>query len=276
MRLKTPEGVSQRAADPRAEFTRLGYWSALVCGLGAVAYGVGAAAIGVFAPSAITWETLDEFVADYRPLPTVVVLVPPFLVAVVFPALVLAVHTTLREERKPLGLLALLFAGIYTAVLGTDYWLQLTNVPWNIIRETTDGLAPWVLWNPASLFWSFEAFGYFALGVSCVLLALATDPGVLPRGLRRALAGMSVLGVLFLVNNLKDLVLEAVRSDGHRGIEGLATGSALSLVLAWVVLFGFVCFWFARWFARRSMESSVLPRDVTAGPSSEEISWPAN
>lgn len=256
MRLKSPEDVNQRFAEPLTEFARLGYWSALVCGLGAVAYGVAAIVIGVFAAPAITWDSFNEFVADYKPLATVVVLVPPFLVAMVFPALVLAVYTTLREERKPLGLLALLFAGVYTAVLGADYWLQLTNVPWNIIRETTDGLAPWVLWNPASFFWSFEAFGYFAMGVSCFVLGLAHDRGVLPRRLRRGLIGMGVLGAGFMLNNLNDLVVAAVLGERSQGMEALATASALSLVLVWVVLFGFVALSFAGWFARLRSEVS--------------------
>jgi hypothetical protein len=263
-------------SNPAIDLADWGRWSALVCGLGAVAYGVAGVLVGVLATSAITWESLDQFVSDYRPLPTLLVLFPSFLVALVFPVLVVSVYSTIREERRPLGLAALLFAGVYTAVLGADYWLQLTNVPWNILRDSTEGLAPWVLWNPASLFWSFEAFGYFAMGVSCFFLGLAHDPGVLPRRLRRGLMGMGALGVLFLVNNLKDLVVEAVRADGHRGIEGLATGSALSLVFAWVILFGFVSFSFARWFAHlRSTGSGASPKDVTSASSREGVSWPA-
>lgn len=141
------------------------------------------------------------------------------------------------------------------------------------MRGSPDGLAPWVVWNPASLFWSFEGFGYFALGVSCFFLALAHDPGVLPRRLRRGLIGMGALGVLFLVNNLKDLVIEAIREDGYRGIEGLATGSALSLVFAWVILFGFVSFSYAGWLARlQPKPSSVAPHDVTTKSQGEEVS----
>ena len=268
-------GTTHRTLGPAMDdsLVGLGRWSALVCGIGAVGYGVTATVVGVFAASAITWESFDQFVSEYRPLPTVAVLFPAFLVAMVFPLLVVAVYSTVREGRKPLGLAAVLFAGVYTAVLGADYWLQLTNVPWNTLRGTTDGLAPWVVWNPASLFWSFEGFGYFALGVSCFFLALAHDPGVLPKRLRRTLMGMGALGVLFLVNNLKDLVVEAVRSDGWQGIEGVATGSALSLVFAWVVLFGCVSFFFAGWFARlRSEPTPPSRQDVAASSRTEEVS----
>lgn len=255
------------------ELVRLGRWSAIVCGVGAVGYGVAAVVVGVFAASAITWENFDQFVSNYRLLPTVAVLFPAFVVAMVFPLLVVAIYSTVRDRRRPFGLAALLFAGVYTAVLGADYWLQLTNVPWNILRGTTDGLAPWVVWNPASLFWSFEGFGYFALGVSCFFLAIAHDPGVLSTRLRRALMGMGVLGVLFLLNNLKDLVVEAVRGNGWQGIEGLATASALSLVFAWVVLFGFVSFSFAGWFARLRSEPTPPPsQDVAASPNTHEVS----
>jgi hypothetical protein len=63
------------------------------------------------------------------------------------------------QTRRPLALLGLAFAGIYTAVLGAAYWVQLTYVPWNLLRGSTEGLTPWVMWNPASFFWPLESSG---------------------------------------------------------------------------------------------------------------------
>ena len=236
-----------------------GRWSALVCGLGAVCYGLAGVLVGAFAASAITWETFDQFIAGYRPLPTLLLLFPSFVVAVVFPVLVVAVYSMVREERRPFGLAALMFAGVYTAVLGADYWLQVTNVPWNIIRETTDGLAPWVLWNPASFFWSFEAFGYFAMGIACVFVGLAYQPGELPRRLRGGLLAMGPLGVFFLTTSLKDVLLNPADPA-----PAWVTVWSLSAALAWVVLFGFVSLSLARWFARMQTTVPLPPDSIPA------------
>ena len=223
-------------------FTRLGYWAALACGAAAVAYGVVSILVVVIAPAALTWDGYELFVADYRRWPTMAVLAPPFVVTAVFPVLVLAVYATVGEARRPFALLALVFAGVYSAVLGAAYWLQLTNVPWNVVRGATDGIAPWVLWNPASFFWSLETFAYFAMGVSCVFAALAYEPGILPRRLRTGLLAMGALGVYFLSTALKDVVFNADAA--------WVTAWSLSAFAAWVVLFAFVAFGLARWFSR--------------------------
>jgi hypothetical protein len=166
---------------------QLGYWAALLCGVGAVAYGLASVLVGVLVPSALTWDGYEQFVADYRLWPTMAVLAPPFVVTMAFPMLVLAVYATVSQQRQPLALLALLFAGICTAVLGSAYWLQLTTVPWNVLRGASDGIAPWVVWNPASFFWSLETFGYFAMCVACVFVGLSYRPGELPRRVRGGL-----------------------------------------------------------------------------------------
>jgi hypothetical protein len=255
---------------------RMGFWAALLCAVGAVGYGVGSVLVGTLAPEAITWKSLEQFVADYRLWPTLVVLTPPFVVTLVYPVLVLAVHAVLPETRRPLTLIALVFAGVYTAVLGSAYWLQLTNVPWNILRGTPDRLAVWVVWNPASLFWSLETFGYFAMGVSGLFLGLALVAGTVPRLVRRTLIAMGPLGVLFLAVAFKDLVFEATGIYNRAGAEIVATVWALSLVFAWVILFGFISFALARWFAGlRSHADPITPADHTRKTGKESTWQPA-
>lgn len=255
---------------------KLGFWAALLCGVGAVGYGVASVLVGAFAPEAITWESFDQFVTDYRLLPTLAILTPPFVVTLAFPVLVLAVHAALPETRQPLTLVALVFAGVYTAVLGSAYWLQLTNVPWNILRGTTEGLAVWVAWNPASLFWSVETYGYFAMGVSGLFLGLALVAGTVPRRVRRALIAMGPLGVAFLAVAFKDLAFEAAGIYDRNGAEVVATIWALSLVFAWVILVGFVSFALARWFADlRSSDGLTFPASASAESGKESSCQPA-
>lgn len=251
-------GLMRTRADPDVErlgsedggLVTLGYRSALVCGTGAVGYGVASILVGLLAPSAIDWEGMERFAADYQALPTVVLVTPPLVVALAFPLLVLAASAKVAGPRRPLASLALAFAGITTAVLGAAYWIQLTYVPWNILRGTTEGLAPWVMWNPASFFWPLETFGYFAMGTASLLLGLAFRRTEIPRRLRRGLLAMGALGAYFMLVALKDLVLSITLGEPWTsGVEALATAMALSAAFAWVLLFGFVSFSLARWFA---------------------------
>jgi hypothetical protein len=135
--LKEPQAVEQ-VVEVQRTYRRIGYWAAVVCGVDAVAYGLVSILVGVLAPWALTWERYEQFVADYQLWPTMAVLVPPLAVTIAFPLLVVAVYATVSELRRPWALSALLFAGSYTAVLGAAYWLQVTTVPWNILRGVTE------------------------------------------------------------------------------------------------------------------------------------------
>lgn len=223
-------------------FARVGYWAALICGIGAATYGVVSLTVAVVAPAAMSWEGYEQYAADYTRWPTMAVLFPPLVVTVVFPLLVLAIYATVAEQRRPFALLGLLFAGVYTAVLGSAYWLQITNVPWNIVRGAGEEIAPWVVWNPASFFWALETFAYFAMGLACVFAALAYTPGELPRRVRGGLLAMGPLGVWFLISALNHVVFDT---------EAWWTVAwSLSAFALWVVLFSYVAFALARWFSR--------------------------
>jgi hypothetical protein len=251
----------------RDTFDRLGYWSALVCGAGALGYGAVSIAVAVVVPSALTWEGYDRYAAAYSPWPTLAVLAPPFVVSVAFPFLVLALYAAAAEARRPFALLGLVLAGAYTAVLGGAYWLQLTNVPWNILRGATDGIAPWVIWNPASFFWSLETFAYFVMGLSCVCCALAFEREALPRGIRRGLLAMGLLGVYFLSTAAKDVLLDPGPNQAW------VTVWSLSAAFAWVALFGSVSLALARWFARARSRAAPSPDGGDANVPREESTW---
>jgi hypothetical protein len=245
-------------------FARLGYWAALTCGAGAAAYGVASITVVAVAPAALSWESYALFAADYSPWPTMAVLFPPFVVTVAFPLVILAVYATVADERRPFALLTLLLAGAYSAVLGSAYWMQLTNVPWNIVRGAGEEIAPWVIWNPASLFWPLETFAYFVMGLACSFAAMAYTPGDLPRRVRGGLLAMGALGVWFLTTALKDVVFDTETA--------WTMAWSLSAFVLWVLLFPSVAFGLARWFKH-------LPRDARPpdgsdlDPSRRQRSW---
>jgi hypothetical protein len=249
--------VTRSEATERRPAVTLGYWSALICAAGALGYGAASIAVGAFATSAITYQGYESFVAGYSLLPTFVVVLPPFVVALAFPALVAALYATIPPERRSLGVLALVFAGVYSALLGSAYWLQLTYVPWNIMRGAGIELAPWIMWNPASVFWAFETFAYFAMGVACLFIGLALVPRTVPRRIRRGLIAMGALGLYFMATALKDPILDPADGDGW------ATALALSAMFAWVALFGFVAAALTGMFAeQRRRPEAIAPAEA--------------
>lgn len=192
--------------------------------------------------------------------------------AVAFPVLVMALTSAGSQERQPLAMLALVFSGIYAAVLGSAYWLQLTYVPWNIIRGAGEEIAPWVAWNPAGFFWAFETFGYFALEAACLFAALALERGMMPHRIRGGLFALAALGVLFLLTALKDVVFDPTPAADPTGAAGWANAWALSVALAWVITFAFVSGSLARWFAQRS-RAARRAADVATRETREASLW---
>jgi hypothetical protein len=73
-------------------YARAGYWAALVCGVGAIVYGVVSVGVAVVAPHVLVWDGYEQFAAGYSPWPTMAILVPPLVVTVAFPPLVAALY----------------------------------------------------------------------------------------------------------------------------------------------------------------------------------------
>jgi hypothetical protein len=232
--LQTPEtrwrmktAPSQAIADKT--FITMGYWAALLCGIAAACYGVSSIIIGATAASDITWVSLEKFVAGYRLWVTILILTPPFLVTLIFPVFAVSLLGLASEQRKPLAIVAIVFAGIYSAVLGSGYWEQLTFIPQAILEGNHAGLPLSIMWHPRSSFWAFESFGYFMMGVSSAFAGLALSPARTSRLARVLMIVLAPLGLLFMIN-------EAA------GMWFLASFMPLFLVFSWVIVFSIAAF----------------------------------
>jgi hypothetical protein len=67
---------------------------------------------------------------------------------------------------------ALVFTGIYAALVFTNYTIQLGFIP-RILNERPGYLAALTMANPGSFAWFLEMFGYAAMGVATWLVAPA-------------------------------------------------------------------------------------------------------
>lgn len=181
-------------------FGKLSQRAAIFCAAGAILYGVASIVVATLDTKSLEFTTWSEFVRGYSTIPTLLILTPPFAVALLFPFVIVGVQRIASPEHQALAILALVFAGIYTSVLGMAYWLQLTFVPQAIAEGNADGLALWVLWHPRSFFWAFESFGYFSMGAASFLAALALEGTSAARLARAALGALGPLGIVFMIN----------------------------------------------------------------------------
>jgi hypothetical protein len=228
---KVEKNMKTRAETLSSEniHIKLGKCASLGVGIGAVGYGLTSIIVALIAPDAITWKGYENFIANYQAWPTILIVLSPFLVTYIYPILTVAMYWSSSKERRPFGQLAVIFACIYAAVLGSAYWVQLTFIPQSIQEGNTAGLQLWVMWHDRGIFWSYESFGYFAMGISLAFMGLSITPGRVREYVRKLMFFMLPFGFLFMVNE-------------WLGMYPLATVMVLSLIFGWVILVSIISF----------------------------------
>ncbi len=192
----------ESTASPAGPATLLGFWTALLTSVCAVA----ALAIGITTPprsgpnclsDCITYPYTDAaaFVPrDY------LWMYPAGLVAALFVVLVVCIHHTLPAAQQRFSLIGLAFAVIAATVLIADYVVQLTVLQPSLLKGETAALSLVSQYNPHGVFIALEDVGYLAIGVGLLCIGLAF-PGRswLERVLRWLLVGGGVAAVAALV-----------------------------------------------------------------------------
>ncbi len=115
------------------------------------------------------WSDVTTFVAHYHPVQVLPYVLGYVLLAgfVLFSA---ACHDLAGPSMRARASAALVFTGIYAALVFTNYTVQLGFVP-RILDERPDYLSVLTMANPASFAWFLEMFGYAAMGVATCLVA---------------------------------------------------------------------------------------------------------
>lgn len=181
---------------------RLGVWSAVAAAVFSIAFGVGVVLGLLFFPQAVWTGDVTAFAAKYSPTAMMLGVVPSILLAPAFLGLAVAIHSRAPGEKKPLTLLGLLFATIYVATVGINYFLQLTVVRQDLTSGTTDAMGLFAMGNTQSVFWALELLGYFWQGAAALFLATYfTGPGIgrWARWMLIAVFGTGAVGVVAAV-----------------------------------------------------------------------------
>jgi hypothetical protein len=181
----------------------LGFWAAVVASVGAVGFAAGIVINVVAVPGPAWTGDIQAYAQGYSSLAMAVTVVPSLLIVPAFVALIASFHATVPTGKKPIALLALGFAAVYAATVGTNYFLQLTVVRQNLLSGSTQGMALLIMPNSHSIFWAFEFLGYFWQGVAAGTLALALGADRLERWIRWLFAAVFVAGALGIVASIQ-------------------------------------------------------------------------
>ena len=194
--------AGQRTAKSPSLTVRIGSWSAMLATIGAVGFAVGILVNIVVLPGSAWTGDIRAYAASYSSLGMAVTVVPSLLIVPAFVALVASLHGVAQEQQRPILLLALVFAGVYAATVGTNYFLQLIVVRQNLEAGTTEGMALLAMPNPHSMFWAFEFMGYFWQGLAAGLVALVMSRGRLQKWIRWLLASVSFSGAVGIIASI--------------------------------------------------------------------------
>ncbi len=192
---------------------KLGFWSAVLCVIVSVGYGIGVVLSFIFPlPS---WTNLASFVANAQPLSLVcytLIQVMAFLLAPIDIVLLCSLHEYASDDKKILTRIGLCCM-IATMVLGNQlYFVHFNAMRLAFSKEVLMGLEQFVEWNPHSLINASGALGWtFFVGLAFLFVAPIFSGGRLERGLRYAsliLGSCSILGMAgVLLGNLACLAI---------------------------------------------------------------------
>jgi len=178
--------------------SRVGFWSGLLTAVWTILFIVFFGAYMSSAPS--EWPGLEAFASTFNSGLYLGWVIPTLLLALTFPVLIACIYFYFSDKGEIWGLLGLIFAVMYGAVLTTNYWLLATLVREGLVGELPEGLSWLVVLNPHSVTGAIEGIGYGFMGLAALFAGLAFEGGRLKRWIRRLFIvnGLSGIGSLFL------------------------------------------------------------------------------
>ena len=158
---------------------QLGFWSAVVVAMASVAFD-GAFLVGhrLAAP----WDVI-------APLAPSLVLAPAFL------ALLVCVHSSVRDEVKIWTRLAVAFAGVYVPLCSTAYIVEMLVVQPLVLRGQADRVALLTLTRGGTVLNAVDGLGYIFMSLATLCAAPAFAGGRVERWIRWLFLANGILAV---------------------------------------------------------------------------------
>jgi hypothetical protein len=184
---------------------KIGFWSSLLTGFLNLWYFI---AFILYQPTLrAPWSGIDAYAASFQQSPFLAWVIPCFLLTLAFLTMIMTIYIAAGEESKTWGLFALVFAAIYTAILSTNYYIQMMVVRHNLIHKMTDGLSLWLYANyyPYSIPGALEGIGYLFMCLSFLCVSRVFSQGKLGRWVRWLFTAAGISGLLVFTDPLVKL-----------------------------------------------------------------------
>ncbi len=186
---------------PTHRTLQFGFWSAALTAIVAVVFAVIAVATparsGPFCTSACVpapYTAVQQFIpGDY------LWLIPGLLLAPLFVWLMATIHSYAAEMKKIFSRLALSFAVIYAAVIGVNYFVQLTVIVPSLQSGESQDLALFTQYNPHGFFIALEVLAYLVMSASFLAAAPVFGGDRVEQAIRWLFALCSVLAAAAFV-----------------------------------------------------------------------------
>lgn len=152
----------------------------------------------IYLPEIQTWRGIEEFARSFNPVSYVLWVLPCLFLALSFPILASSIFMITNEQNKTWGLIGLVFAAMYGAILTTDYFVLLTVIRDSISSANLDGLSWFIVGSPHSITNSIEGVGYTFMGLSFIFQGFCFDQSALGKwiaALLRINGTMTVIAV---------------------------------------------------------------------------------
>jgi len=227
----------ETTGSARQSASRLGFWTALLITVAAAA-ALGIAGTTAPARSGPNCPPLVELgvvescveypytdVAAFVPI-EYIWMYPALLTALLFVVLVVCIHHYAAADRKVFSQIALSFAVISAAAHAINYFIQLAVMQPSLLKGELEGLSLFSQYNPHGIFIALEDLGYFLMGITFLLVAVAFVPR---NRLERAIRFTLITGAILVVGGLIFMAL-LYGSDLEYRYE------VLSLTVDWIVL----------------------------------------
>ena len=163
---------------------KFGYWSGMAAFTSTVAYGV----VQILQVGGLLRFPADEILIYGTSLCIVV----PFILEMV------AFHHLTPPGKQFWTHAALVFTAMYAVFASANYVIQLATVIPAKLRGGSEAIRI-LEQSPHSLFWDFDAVGYVAMGLACLLAVPAVDGVGFDRWVRRSLIANALVTPLIAV-----------------------------------------------------------------------------
>lgn len=194
--------TSSRIKENNQIIYKIGFWSSLSTAILNLWYFI---AFIIYQPIIrAPWSGMDSYAASFKPLPFLAWVIPCFFLTVAFLIMIITINSAVEGESKIWSLLAVVFAAIYTAVLSTNYYIQMTMVRHNLMHKMTEGISLWLYadYYPYSIPGALEGAGYFFMCLSFLCVSRVFSPGKLERWIRWLFTATGILGLVVFTDPL--------------------------------------------------------------------------